>query len=437
MCLDKLGNGIALRETIAAHASLVCLIMPLIGYIYFTTNDQTSRIWVKYMRVPETEYFAYALPAITGFILIMCFPITKSNVADNGENVKAIIARIRAILSQNSKAGLQILFVGVIVQIISPLLPNSVQFAFLLFFFSAFAGFLYVFYTPGLRFRKWILGLFLLFILFIALRTGMFTLVVYMGLTIFSFFLLERKTVFWKKVIWFFISAFFMLALQTVKPEYRRITWSDRYSGNKVVLFAELISDKIANFNLTSKEAIFPIYVRTNQGFNVSLVMRRFPQIQPFDYGNNLFVVFISSFVPRFLWSDKPEAGGAANMQYYAGVTIRGWSTNVGPLGEAYGSFGKGGGIIYMCFLGFLIRFAYRYIFIVARKNAIIIFWIPVLFYQITYSAETDTLQIVNSLVKSAFFVWILYKLLPGWFGIGKVRSNIDNTRQKQVISLV
>jgi hypothetical protein len=70
-----------------------------------------------------------------------------------------------------------------------------------------------------------------------------------------------------------------------------------------------------------------------------------------------------SAFVPRFLWADKPMAGGIANMKYYTGYTIKGYTTNVGPLGEAYGSFGVTGGVVFMMVLGTFIRFAYKKVF--------------------------------------------------------------------------
>lgn len=35
------------------------------------------------------------------------------------------------------------------------------------------------------------------------------------------------------------------------------------------------------------------------------------------------------------------------------------------------------------------------------------------MFYQVTYSGENDTLQIVNSLIKSAVFMYVLYKVSP------------------------
>ena len=88
----------------------------------------------------------------------------------------------------------------------------------------------------------------------------------------------------------------------------------------------------------------------------------------------------------------------------------------MGPLGEAFGSFGAVGGIIYMFFLGLFIRWAYLKVFQVSRKIPLIIFWLPLLFYQVSYSAENDTLQILNSLTKGALFIFIIYKIFPSIF---------------------
>jgi hypothetical protein len=242
-----------------------------------------------------------------------------------------------------------------------------------------------------------------------------------MGITMFSFFFLTNKAKFWKKLIGFIISICILLVIQDVKVGFRTATWRENYEGNKASLFAEMMIDKAGNFSdLFSQKAFFPIYYRANQGFNISMVMRRVPEFQPYDGGSKLAVIFASSLVPRLLWPDKPEAGGRANMKYYTGVTIRGWSTNVGPLGEAYGSFGPRGAIFYMMLLAALIRWSYRALFSLTKKVPYIVFWLPVIFYQITYSSESDSLQILNSLFKSAFFVWALIKVVPGWFGIMK-----------------
>jgi hypothetical protein len=155
-----------------------------------------------------------------------------------------------------------------------------------------------------------------------------------------------------------------------------------------------------------------------NQGNIVTQVMQRIPTIQPFDDGKYLFKTIMSSFVPRFLWPDKPEAGGRFNMQYYAGKKMNlVTSMNVGPLGEAYGSFGTRQAILFMVLLGLFIRWVYGIVFRLSRKTPLLVLWLPVMFYQITYSAETDTLQILNSFIKTAFFVAILYRFMPRWFG--------------------
>ena len=168
---------------------------------------------------------------------------------------------------------------------------------------------------------------------------------------------------------------------------------------------------------------LFGLYMRSNQGVNVSLVMNRIPARQPFDNGSYLFKTVASSFVPRFLWPDKPEAGGVFNMEHYAGIRIRNWSTNIGPIGEAYGNFGTNGGIFYMFILGVFLRFIFKKVLQISEKVPLLILWIPVLFFQVTYSAESDSLQILNSIIKSAFFLWILYKFLPSWFGVVKSSS--------------
>ncbi|MGN6436123.1 MAG: hypothetical protein ACTHMM_06300 [Agriterribacter sp.] len=417
--LDKLGKGIVLRETIALHSTLVCLVMPVIGYAFFDKNNALARLWVKSMPVPESVYFAFTLPAVAGFVLTLCWPLKSKNAAtDEGHFLFQILERAKLQLKSRPLTGLYIMMIGTLVFRINDLLPTALQFAALLLFFAGFAGLLYVYYTPLLRFKIPILLLFLFFILFNALSSGMFTVVAYMGLTMFSFFFLGRRTSLAKKLLWFFSGIFFMLVLQLVKPAYRDATWKKNYDGNKIVLFSELFLDKVSTIGLSSTNAFFPVYVRTNQGFNVALVMSRMPKVKSFDYGERLAVSFASAWVPRLFWPDKPEAGGKFNMEYYTGFIIRGWSTNVGPLGEAYGSFGATGGVFFMLFLGVLVRGAYKCVFIIAKRIPLIVMWIPVLFYQITYSAETDTLQIMNSLIKSAFFIWLLYNFLPAWFGV-------------------
>ena len=418
MMLDKLGKGIVLRETIAIHSCFVCLFMPLMGYMFYTKNDSLSKLWVRYMPIPEDQYFAFALPAMAAFVFAVCIPMNHKDISDEGDNISKLLQKSIDTLTVSSSGGFWIVIFGLVTFFVSSFLPDSVQFAVLLFYFAAFAGILYIYFTPKLLYKKPIFIFFIGFIIWNALSSGMFTVVAYMGITIFSFLFLRKRFAFWRKLFFFVLSLVFVFFLQSVKQGYRKQIWRDDYQGSKAALFGNLLLEKVSSSkSFFATEAFFPIYYRSNQGFNVALVMRRFPEVQPYDNGEYIFLSLASSIVPRVLWSDKPEAGGKFNMKYYAGITLRGWSTNIGPLGEAYGAFGKIGGIIYIALLGLLIRWSYGLVFSVARKTPLILFWIPFLFYQITYSFETDTLQITNSLIKSAFFVFILYRFLPYWFG--------------------
>lgn len=418
MMLDKLGKGIVLRETIALHSCFVCLFMPLMGYMVYTKNDSLAALWVRFMPIAEDKYFGYALPAMAGFVFTICLPMTRSDISDEGANIRVLLERAIKTLTISPSGGLGIVIVGLATFFLSVFLPDSVQFAVLLFYFAAFAGILYIYFTPKVLYRRPIFILFIGFIIWNALSSGMFTIVAYMGITIFSFLFLKRKIAFWKKITFFALSLVFVFLLQSVKQSYRKQIWRDKYEGSRAVLFYDLITEKLTGTaSFFSSEAFFPIYYRSNQGYNVGLVMRRFPEMQPYDGGENIALSLASSVVPRVLWPDKPEAGGKFNMKFYAGINLRGWSTNVSPLGEAYGAFGKTGGILYITLLGLVIRWAYGLVFSIARKTPLILFWIPFLFYQITYSFETDTLQITNSLIKSAFFIFVLYRFIPYWFG--------------------
>ncbi|MFM9911706.1 MAG: hypothetical protein ACKVOW_20460, partial [Chitinophagaceae bacterium] len=313
---------------------------------------------------------------------------------------------------------------------------QSLQFAFLLFYFSAFGGFLYVYYQPRFKRKILILSLFGVFIIAQSLVSGMFTIVAYMGITLFSFFFLGKKTSFIKKLSFFILGISLLFIIQSVKMSYRKEAWNKEFEGNRIELFGKLIKERFSsNDQTTLSDLFFPIYYRANQGFNIGLVMNRIPKYQDFDRGSNLGTIIISSFVPRVFWPNKPEAGGKGNMSHYTGYNIEGWSTNVGPLGEAYGSFGVNGGVIYMILLGAFIRWGYRKIFIFSQKLPLVLFWIPVVFYQVTYAAEADTLQVINSMVKSAFFVWIVYKLIPKWFGITK--SAIEGPSKEHSATLI
>jgi hypothetical protein len=434
--LNNLGRTIVLREIIALYTSFSVLFMPWVGYEVYNRQNDLAALWGRFMPVSDELYFSFAVPGVIAYVLFLCFPLNNAKYNDRGENLTALINKAKKQLEGNKRYGIYLMVAGILVTTVVSLLPVSLQFFFNLVYFASYAGLLYVFFSKQFPFRNMLMIGFGTFILLMALRQGMFTIVVYMGMTLFPFFFIGKKASLLKKLTLFVTGVFLIALIQSVKPAYRLALWKNKYQGNQAELFYNLMAEKLQDpKSMFNPDEFFFIYYRTNQGYNQALVMKFMPSKKPFDNGENLFISIASSFVPRFIWPDKPEAGGKANMKYYTGYTIKGWATNVGPLGEAYGSFGMYGGIVYMMVLGFVIRFFFARILILAKKFPLIIFWFPVLFYQVTYAAENDTLQILNSLIKTSLFMYILYWLFPVVFDPNKTgRQSALPVRRSRVV---
>jgi hypothetical protein len=419
--IDKLGKGIALRESIAMLYIITCLVMPVLGYDYYNSNFFFARIYKFTMRVPETVYFPYVLPAVSAFCFTLTFPIQSKVVSDDLPLLENILSRIRAILDGDKYVGISIMGAGLLSFLVWSALPVSVQYFSIVLFFACYASLLYIYYTPNRANKKGLILFFAAFVLYYSISVGMFTLVVYMSITISSFFLVGLRMQLWKKVSILASAIFIVVVMQATKTAFRAVVSKDP-SVERVEVFAELFVDNLTNSKvLFEPNAFWQVYLRMNQGLIISNVMNRFPLVKPHDGGDVLLQSLLASFIPRIFWPDKPTADGRFNMRYFAGMNLnKRTSMNVGPIGEAYGSFGPIGGIAFMAFIGFAIRWIYGLIFALSRTIPLIIFWIPVLFFQITYSAETDTMQIFNSTIKISIIMALLYVLLPWWFGRAK-----------------
>jgi hypothetical protein len=294
-----------------------------------------------------------------------------------------------------------------------------------------FAVFLCIYFSPGLKYKKLLLSLIVLLITYEAIQTGMFTTVVYMGVVMGSIVFIGSKIAFWKKITMTALAVLFIIALQSAKGSFRKQTWGGGYEGSKTGLFTDLMKENVTNFSaIFDNKAFFPLYARMNQGFITAHVMRRIPAVQDFDNGRSIYLTVASALVPRIIWEDKLESGGAYNMKHFAGWTLIGWSANIGPVGEAYGNFGVVGGIVYMFIFGLFIRLAYFTVLRLSNRLPLLIFWIPVLFFELSYCMEGDTLQALNSIIKVSVFTYIIYLIQPRLLGL--IRNKTDKPRVAQ-----
>ena len=409
----SLGNSVLIRESIALLYTFTCLLMPWFSYEVYNNQFELTRIFGTAMKIPKETYFSCVLPAILGFVLILTWPVKK----DHGSPLAQLLGQVRPLADQKTTESVVLFLTGIIMLYVSDrFLPISFRFIGQLVYFSTFAAFLYVYFSGNKRLKSLVYPLFTLSIAYYSLSTGMFTIIAYMGLTIFSLFFLGTRIGLFRKMAFLIGALFFILLLQNSKVAYRKVIWSNPDLNVTETFFKTFSQQFQRGTELIEKKDLFPVQYRMNQGLNISRVIKRFPYIQDHDGGSFLFRNAASSLVPRFLWPDKPMAGGAANMQYYAGIRIVGLSTNVGPYAEAYASFGPQGAVVYMLLLGLMIRAVYVLVFRLSAGIPLLILWLPVIFYQTVYSAETDTLQILNSLIKTLAFMWVVYKLFPSIF---------------------
>lgn len=410
---------ITILEVISLNICILYLVMPVVGYAFFTENNELASVWVKFMFVGEQEYFGYMIPAAASYFIGLFWKNKKQDELNSDIGIKDLLKKIKLSDNQSFTIGLALVVSGLVLYLLTTTF-NVISIGLVGFFgyLILFPGFLYIYFNQTIKHRWIYVSLLFLFLMVDSISRGMFTVFIYMGATVSSLILIGKNISFTNKMLLTFVSLVFLMFIQNFKSAIRQKMW---YGGGQrdtsLNMLNEEASKSLQSLSGTVDPAsFFQVYVRMNQGFYVSVIQDRMPSKQGYSKGKPIAKVLLSSFVPRILWPDKPKSGGRFNMKHYANITLTGYAADVGPFGEAYGNFGPRYGCIYMLFLGLLINKFFYKIMTYAQKYPHLILWIPLFFYTITYSGENDTLAIVNWIVKSSVFVFVLYKAVPNIF---------------------
>lgn len=408
--IHKFGNGSFLLELVYFFTCLTCLVMPVVGYVFFPRSNPIANLWVKYMPVPEEYYFVLLIPSCLAISL--AFFLFRGTTKDDSQFTRTIMTRIKSDMNNVPTGVIRgLYFSSLFAYNIATLIPDSLKQINNFLYFSFYTALFYIYNKKEFPKRFYYLAGGILFILLDALNSGMFTIIAYMSGIFIILYLADKKIKLLYRILIIGGALLAIVYLQLFKLNWRQDRWQNKQGESNAILMSLKV------YHASPFESImFPIYVRANQGFNIGLVQRRIPNRVDFIGGEHLLLTFISSFVPRIFWPDKPEAGGKENMKLYTGITLKGWSTNVGPIGEAYGSFGTVGGSFYIFLFGLFIRFSYLRFLRLCTKNSLLFLWMPVLFFQIVYVMETDSLQAFNSLLKGALFIFLLKRFVPTLF---------------------
>ncbi len=403
--LNNLGKKIIIMDLATIMAVFSCLIMPVIFYHEYTKDTPISRLWLKYMPIPSDEYFSFVIPAIVTMAIGFHFPLGKIKI---NKDPTVYMENVRKTLAQNPNVGLYLIATGVISGLLDFLSPDSLKQVFFFMAHLTFVGVFYVLYSPN-KYKRIIVPFVISLMLAQSLATGMFGDLVFILACTVVLLMLGKKVAFYKKILVAAAGVFFILVLQSAKPEYRKRIWLEGGSASPSY-YASLVAERITNPSIMfDPDKLFYMAVRMNQGFLVAITLDRVPSRFEFAYGETIWKSFAAAIVPRFLWPDKPEAGGKANLKRFWGYDLVGFSMNIGPLGEAYANFDVLGGIIFMFFYGLFFNMMLSLILRMAQKRPTLVLWIPFLFFY-AIGVETDILTTTGSIVKGVFFTWLIFR---------------------------
>jgi hypothetical protein len=383
-----LGSKISIKNILVLILVLQVLVGPVLGYIY------DSDILLSYqMKVGQSTYFGYVLPAVFAFIFGLYLKTKKQKYKPNFSSSVDYYQK-----------GVKLIIIGFFFEF----LP---WFGFLGYLLAGlkYVGVFYVMFSPNKK-RYWWTAIVFGYLFFVhSLGGGAFhELLLWSCFLLIIMFYFNRKTFLFRLGV-IFSGFFFAFIIQLVKPDYRAKAVLNNNSSN-YILFFTLITDKLTNEqSLFSDEVIANNVVRINQGWIISYVMNYIPSHRPYANGKTVEDAIVASIFPRFLYPNKPIAGGRANMENYAGYTLNeGTSMDISQVGEAYANFGVTGGIIMMFCLGLFSNIVISFVEKKCLIHPELILWLPLLYLQVV-KAETSLVTVLNHLTKAGLVTWFFF----------------------------
>lgn len=415
-----LGNIMPIRYLFGAFMCLQFCIGPVLVY-----NGLDKYQFAAYrMRVPEADYFNYALPAVILFIL---------GLHINAGNYKGEILDekgIKVFIDRNPQLPYIFIGIGFFASIVSGFVASDLAFVFYLLGSFKFVG-LFLLVIGGKEMRILplkdlrILPLTLIFgsIIVSSLGSGMFhdllTWIIFTG----AVYAIQYRIGFNAKLIACTIFILLAVTIQQLKGGYRESTQKEGEAAGIETLTETYETKNQGDKSIFSFTSLAPSVTRINQGFIITNIIRTVPDREPFSNGEEMKQVLEAAILPRILAPNKLNAGDREVFMKYSGMRIReGTSMALSSIGDAYANYGYEGGCIFMFFLGF----TYSLVLNLFEKRSIkypaILLFLPLIFYYpIRPDCELQT--ILGHLVKAVFLVLVM---VYSWKSVFVDQSNQD-----------
>lgn len=405
--LRGFGSRIHPLEMMGMYGTFNYLTAPALSY-YLTEIEWYEGF--NFMCIPSEQYFQIALPGTLALLAGANFPFKGTGISHH-----EYFDKIREYLRDKTDAGIKLFWIGVVSNIIAPFMPGGLGFFLELASQVIYVGGLYIWFSPLEASKKtpYLIAMILLPVTR-ALRVGMFGEVVFWGAFMAMLMLLKYQIPMWKKLAFGAGGIIFILFIQSIKYEFRQLTWFSQEVGAETLSYKAEVFQDLWNERISNPELLIGPFMlsnaldRTNQGSLVAMAIRYVPEYEPFAKGETIFLATAASFIPRFVWPDKPSVGGREKMIRFTGFD-NGEITamDIGQLGDAYVNFGGWGGALFMFFYGFFFAWAFSKLFQTAEKKMLsLMLWIPLFFIGVV-TMEGSVLSSLNHIIKTSMFAVI------------------------------
>jgi hypothetical protein len=406
LLFNSIGYVIPVRYLLGAFMCVQFFIGPALAY-----NGLDDYQYIHYkMKIPEGDYFAYAIPAVMSFIVALHLFAGRLT----GEVIDE--KRIQVYASQHLELPYWFIGIGFVASVGSAFFSSDLAFVFYLLGSFKFVGlFLLILGSKELKVAP--LVVVIGSIVGSSLGEGMFhdllTWIIFIG----AIFAIKYKFGFNAKLIASVSFIFLATTIQLLKASYRTATGSGQEEAG-VETFSKLYEEQNKDKSIFSFESIAPATVRINQGFIITNIMYNVPAVIPYSDGEEMYQLFEAGIMPRIFAPNKLNAGDRSIFMKYSGIRIKaGTSMGLSSVGDAYLNFGEIGGCIFMFFLGLM----YSYILNVFYKKSkdypiLILFTALVFYYPIRPDCELQT--ILGHLFKSCFLIYIMIMFFKKTFRV-------------------
>lgn len=397
LLFDAVGKSIPVRYMFGAFMALQYFIGPTLAY-----NGLDEYAYFVYrMKVPEMEYFSYAIPGVMAFIVGL--HVSAGNLKGEVPDEQAI----RGFVERNSTMPYLFIGVGFLASVFGDLLPSALALVAYLLGSFKFIG-LFLLILGGIRLKVGPLILVLGSIISSSLSDGMFhdllTWLVFVGAVYAYKFKLGAAV----KLTGAFAFIVFAVFIQVIKGSYRDATWYGEAEGGLGTFISVYQKATSSGQSLFSFENLADKNVRINQGFIMTNVMYTVPERVPYANGEELWQILEAAFLPRLIAPNKLQAGDRKLFTKYSGIQLRkGTSMGLGSLADGYINFGPWGGVLFMFVLGWVYSWLLNIMHGRSKEFPMIILFSPLIFYYpIRPDCELQTA--LGHFVKAGFLVFVV-----------------------------